>query len=84
MLLVVKDGPTNASGGLNRAGHATIISDSWKRQSDNVNELQGQEKNQRFLVSSSHNEYSNNEITNNFVAWKHGTVVAAVLSRAQL
>ena len=34
---------------------------------------------------SSHNEYSTNiAITNNFVAWKHGHVVAAVLPRAQL
>ena len=29
---------------------------------------------------SSHNEYSKNAITNNCVAWKHGYVVAAVLS----
>ena len=35
---------------------------------------------------SNHNEYSNthNATTNNFVAWKYGHVVAAVLSRAQL
>ena len=33
---------------------------------------------------SSHNDYSNNAKTNNFVAWKHGHVVAAVLSCAQL
>ena len=30
------------------------------------------------------NEFSNNAITNTFVAWKHGHIVAAVLSRAQL
>ena len=33
---------------------------------------------------SSHNEYSNNAIINNFVAWKQGHVAAAVLARAQL
>ena len=31
-----------------------------------------------------HNKYSNIAIPNNCVAWKHGHVVAAVLSRAQL
>ena len=31
-----------------------------------------------------HNEYSKNGKSNNFEAWKHGHVVAAVLSRAQL
>ena len=33
---------------------------------------------------SRHNENSNYAITNSFLAWKHGQVVAAVLSRAQL
>ena len=33
---------------------------------------------------SSHNEYRNNALTNNFVAWKHCHVVAAVMSRAQI
>ena len=33
---------------------------------------------------SSCNEYINNAMTNNFVAWKHGQVIAAVLLRAQL
>ena len=41
-------------------------------------------KNIKVSVSawSSHNEYSNNAKTNNFVAWKQGHV-AAVLSRDQ-
>ena len=33
---------------------------------------------------SGHNEYSNNAIFNNCFYWKHGHVVAAVLSRDQL
>ena len=33
---------------------------------------------------SSHNEYCNNAVTNNCVAWKHGHIVATVLLRAQL
>ena len=43
-------------------------------------------KNIKVLVSgwSSHNKYSNIAITNNFMACKHGHVVAAVLARAQL
>ena len=43
-------------------------------------------KNVKVSVSkwSSHNENSNNAITNNCEAWKHGHVVAALLLRAQL
>ena len=32
----------------------------------------------------SHNKYSKTAITNNFVAWLHGYIVATELSRAQL
>ena len=73
------------------AGHATMFQ---LRDNDNVkcNFASGTRKNSKNIkVSASrwsnHNEYyiySNNAITNNCVAGKHGNIVAAVLSRAQL
>ena len=63
---------------------------SWPRQRDNViekaQETRKKWKHIKVSVSRgiSHNEKSNNAITNNIVAWKHGHVVAAVLSRARL
>ena len=55
-----------------------------QRQHKNVIEPQGPEKFRKIFKSRCHNKYSNIAITNNFVAWKHGHVVAAVFSRAQL
>ena len=56
------------------------------RQRNRVSGTKQNSKNVKVSVTrwSSHNEYSNNAKTSNFVAWKHRHVVAAVLCRAQL
>ena len=59
---------------------------SRQRQRDNrPSRIRKSSKNVKVSVYrwSSRKAYSNNAITNNFVAWKQGHVVAAVLSRAQ-
>ena len=61
----------------------------WQRHPDNVIELQWQEKMLRMLWSRCLNGVATTmknimQQHTNFVAWKHGHVVAAVLSRALL
>ena len=74
---------------LNRAGQGTRQCFSFAtkatQQSENMIQKTTKTKHVKALSKwSCHVEYSHNAKNNNFLAWKHGHIVAAVLSRAQL
>ena len=79
-------GQNNAELGMRQLFKLRDNDSTTKRQWKSGSGTRQNSKNIKFSVTrwSCHNEYSNNAITNNFVAWKQGHVVAAVLWRAQL